>query len=429
MKSLWYENKKRFYTLNHEAVAKLLSSESILINILCDSLICELFVFSGNILLIFFVNEYTMEKQKRFNKILIDGEYMIENEKKQEKKREKGTVSIKDVAKRAGVAPGTVSNALNSTSYVKASTREKIMKAVEELGYVPNRAGRILKTTKTGLVMVAIPDNDNEIYFGMVGAIQKALKKEGYSMLLYYTGGQLREELKAVRMLQEHMVDGLYMVHFSYDETLLEEIKRAQRPVVLCGMCNHMWAAKGYSIDTISIDVYKAIYNTVNHLIQMGHRKIGYLAGTKGTEVYRQRHNAYRAALKDAGIMYDEGYEMWNDYSKISGYNAGRNLFRMENPPTAICASNDHQAIGCWKAIRDLGGKIPEDIALTGLDNLSVSEIIEMTSVYMKEDVVGTEAARILLLRLNGTDLVYQDLYFVPELIVRKSSLMIKRED
>ena len=348
----------------------------------------------------------------------------MENKKK--KLSEKGTVSIKDVAKRAGVSPGTVSNALNSTSYVKEETRQRILKAVEEMGYVPNRTGRMLKTTKTGLVMLAIPDSDNEIYFALVSSAMKILKKNDYSMLLYYTGGLAEEELKAVKMLQEQMVDGLIMVHFSYNEKLLEEIRRTQRPVVLCGMCNHLWAGKGYEFDTVSIDVYKGIRAAVEHLIQMGHRKIGYLAGRKGIEVYHQRESAYRDAMQEAGIDINESYIMWNDYTKLAGYNSGRMLYMMKERPTAICASNDHQAIGCYQAVGDLGGTIPGDIALTGMDNVSISEIIGMTSCDMKEGCGGEEAAKLILMRLNGSEEVYQDLYFAPELVVRKSSLQIK---
>ena len=337
----------------------------------------------------------------------------------------KERVTINEVAKRAGVSPGTVSNTLNNSGYVNEHTRERVMRAVEELGYVPNRSGRILKTNKTGLVMMAIPDTSNEIYFDMIQAVQDTMKKNGYSMLLYYTNGQLSEELKSVQLLKERMVDGLFLVNFWYEKELLEEIMKAPGPVVLCGMCNHLWNNPNQPFDTISIDVYQGIYAAVKHLIQMGHRKIGYLGGKLGIEVYRQRFQAYQDALRDHGIEYREEYVSWNDYSENGGYNSGRALYQLKDRPTAICASNDLQAIGCWRAIRDLGGNIPGDIALTGLDNLKISKILGITSLNMKEDHVGQEAARLLVERLakseNQAD--YQKIYFRPELVVRNSTL------
>lgn len=338
---------------------------------------------------------------------------------------QKRVVTIVDVASKAEVSAGTVSNVLNGTRFVNEQTKERVYKAIEELGYVPNRSGRILKTRKTGLIMMAIPDTSNEIYFDMISEFQNLVRKNGYSMLLYYTDGQHSEEMKAVQLLKEQMVDGLFMVHFGYDKVLLDEVNRVGVPVVLCGMCNHLWDDPKQPFDTISIDVYQGIYAAVKHLYQMGHKKIGYLAGKYGIEVYRQRYQAYRDALRDCGLEYREDYVLWNDYSEIGGYNSGRTVYQLEDRPTAVCASNDHQAIGFWRAIRDLGGSIPESIALTGMDNLKISDILNVTSLDMKEDLIGQEAGRLLIERLssNGMPGDCQKIYLRPELIVRNSTL------
>ncbi|MDO4548538.1 MAG: LacI family DNA-binding transcriptional regulator [Clostridia bacterium] len=346
---------------------------------------------------------------------------MLERDKKNAKKR----LNINDVARLAGVSVGTVSRALNGVGYVKEETRRRIKDAVNELGYVTNRAGRTLKTSKTGLVMLAIPDTSNEIYFGMIEAFQSELKKKNLSMLLYYTDGQHAGEMCALRMLEERLIDGLFMVHFHYNDDLYEAISDSISPIVLCGMCNHLWTGEDKSFDTISIDVYQGIYNTITHLIKMGNKRIGYLAGTNGIEVYRQRHQAYMDALRDNDIEYREDYVVWSDYSENNGYNGGRALYQMKDRPTAICASNDQQAIGCWKALRDLNARIPDDMALTGLDNLKIVRMLEITSVDMKESHMGREAANLLLHRMDepNDELASQDIYYRPELIVRESSL------
>ncbi len=336
-------------------------------------------------------------------------------------------VSINDVAKLAGVSVGTVSHALNSVGYVKQETREKIIRAAETLNYVPNRAGRILKTRKTDLIMLAIPDTSNEIYFGMIEGVQKTIKEYGYSLLLYYTNGLLDQELGAVRLLQENVIDGLILVHFSYDKRLIDEIIKAGNPVVLLGMCNHLWANRGYPFGTVSIDVYQGILAVMQHLLRIGHKKIGYLAGKADTEVYGQRHQAYMEALKSAGLEYRQEYVSWNDYTEMGGYNSGRALYRLEDKPTAICCSNDLQAIGCWEAVRDIGGCIPDDLALTGLDNINISRILNITSLDMREMEMGISAANQMMAHLVHDEKEYEDVYFKPNLIVRDSSLYMKR--
>lgn len=334
--------------------------------------------------------------------------------------------SINDVARLAGVSVGTVSHALNSVGYVKKETKEKILKAAEQLNYVPNRAGRILKTRQTRLIMLAIPDTSNEIYFGMIEGVHREIKKYGYSLMLYYTDGEMEEELAAVRLLQERVIDGLVLVHFSYDPSIIREIEKTANPTVLIGMCNHLWAGANHRFDTISIDVYKGIYDAVSHLVKMGHRKIGYLAGQKDVEVYRQRFEAYKDALADFGIQFREDYVSWNDYSEMGGYNSARILYQLADRPTAICASNDQQAVGCWEAVRDLGGTVPGSIALTGLDNLKLSKILGITSLDMKESLMGTEAAKLLLKRISDSNAGFQDIYFRPEMNIRESSLLIR---
>ena len=144
--------------------------------------------------------------------------------------------------------------------------------------------------------------------------------------------------VKTLQLLKEHVVDGLFLVHFSYDQRILDEIRQSNRPVVLCGMCNHLWANSLEPFDTVSIDVYEGIYAAVRHLVQMGHQKIGYLAGKLGTEVYRQRYQAYRDALEEFKLEFREDYVLWNDYSEIGGYNSGRTLFQLSGGATTRLA-------------------------------------------------------------------------------------------
>lgn len=350
-----------------------------------------------------------------------------------DKKKCNDKTTIGDVAQKAGVSAGTVSRVLNSRGYISDATRELVLKAVNDLGYVPNRAGRILKTSKTELIMLAIPDTSNEIYFGMIEAVQAIVKARGYSLVLFYTDGQHAEEMHAVRMLQEHVIDGLILIHFSFNQELYQAIKQVGRPVILCGMCNSLWSNPKYGVDTISIDVHHAIYESTSHLIGQGHRKIAYLAGKKGIEVYRQRLTAYRQALADNDIEYRGDWVFFNGYSDDGGYRAGQKLLCMKDRPTAVCASNDLQAIGFWHAAKDAGVQIPNDIALIGLDNLRISQMLNISSINMFETDVGRIAAEQLFSRMDEeTDNSHNfphSVHIKPELVLRESSqFFVQRE-
>ncbi|MDR0362074.1 MAG: LacI family transcriptional regulator [Planctomycetota bacterium] len=333
------------------------------------------------------------------------------------------TVTILDVAKRAGVAPGTVSRVIHNTGYIKDATRTKIEKALNELNYVPNRAGRTLKTTRTGLIMLAIPDTSNAIYVGMIEAVQEYVDNFGYSMVLFYTGGKVKGELKAVRMLREHLVDGLFLIHFSYSAELRAAIDGCNSPVVLCGMCNNLWAnAKGRRFSTISIDVFHGIYTATAGMIRAGHRKIAYLAGEKGTNVYLQRFQAYRKALRDHGIPYDGRLVFWHNYMKNHGREAASAVLAMKKRPTAMVASNDLQALGFWEECRDHGLAIPGNMALSGMDNLDEMNMLHLTSIIMMEDRIGASGAEILMRQLREKNAPPVDLSFRPELVPRAST-------
>jgi DNA-binding LacI/PurR family transcriptional regulator len=333
-------------------------------------------------------------------------------------------VTILDVAERAGVAPGTVSRAIHNTGYIKTETRAKIEKALKELNYIPNRAGRTLKTTRTGLIMLAIPDTANAIYVGMIEAVQEHANTFGYSMVLFYTNGNLTGELKAVRMLREHLVDGLFLVHFSYSNELRAAIDGCNSPVVLCGMCNNLWAgAADRRFSTISIDVHEGIHLITTKMIQGGHRRIAYLAGEPGIDVYLQRYEAYRRALEEHDIPYDERLVFWHDYTKQHGRNAAKAVLAMAERPTAMVASNDLQALGFWEQCRDQGVTIPGDMALSGLDNLDEMKMLHLTSIRMMEDKIGRAGAEILMAQLKGKKpLPPADIRFIPEIVLRDST-------
>lgn len=337
------------------------------------------------------------------------------------KKKKADPATIYDVARLAGVAPGTASRALNQTGYVKQETLEKVRESAKVLNYVPNRAGRSLKTTKTGLVCLAIPDTNNPIYFRMTEAVISTASQHGYSMLLYHTNGTESGEMNALRLLRNNTVDGLFLVHFSYSEALRREIESLAGPVVLCGMCRSLWAdAKDNPFDTVSIDIYAGIYQAVVHLVNSGHREIVYLAGKAGIPVYQQRFQAYKQALKDHGLPYRVENVFWHSYDDETGRIAARHFLTRDRQPAALCASNDLQAIGYIEEMQKHNVDPRQSTQIVGVDNTQILQLLGISSVDIQEEKIGSEAARLLFAQLTSDQSKqHENLLLQPSLVVR----------
>ena len=167
--------------------------------------------------------------------------------------------TIYDVARRARVAPSTVSRALNDTGYVSQETKERIFSALEELEFIPNQAARTLKTKRTQQIMLALPDLDNPFYFDMVRAVQEVARDENYLMVLTYPGGDEREELKIVQAMRQESVDGLFMVPLNPTEALLAEISNIATPVVIGSMSTFPWGELRVPFDYVgTVSGYRA---------------------------------------------------------------------------------------------------------------------------------------------------------------------------
>ncbi|MCX7842012.1 MAG: LacI family transcriptional regulator [Clostridia bacterium] len=336
--------------------------------------------------------------------------------------------TIYDIAKAAGVSPGTVSRTLNNIGYIKDETRQKIEKAMKDLKYIPNRAARTLKTKKTGLVMMAIPDTDNPFYVDMVKAVQDVVKYNGYSMILYYTEGKKSDEIKVLKMLHEHYADGLILINLSFSKEHLKEIERINCPLVLSSMCvSTIGGREEDRFDYVGVDTRKGMYLAVKHLIMQGHTSIGYIGGVKELEVFTERYEGYCSAFIESGLKVREDLVFWKNYSETTGYEASKYFISMKERPTAVCAANDMLALGALRAFEDSGIKVPEDVALVGMDNIDTASRVKpkLTTVSIAQSEIGRTAAELIYKRLNGDEKGQsKKIIFEPRLIVRDSSII-----
>lgn len=340
------------------------------------------------------------------------------------------SVTIYDIAKAAGVAPGTVSRTLNNIGYIKDETRQKIEKVVKELKFTPNRAARTLKTKKTGLVLLAIPDTDNPFYVDLIKAVQEVLKYNGYSLVLYYTEGKAQEEIKALSMQHENFADGMILVNFTITPAHYKEIDRVNSPLVLSGISAFdLGGREEERFDYVGVDTEKGMYLAVKHMLQQGHVDIGYIGGVRDISVFEERYRGYCNALVDGGLTVREELVFWRNYTEASGYEAGRHFAGLDKKPTAVCAANDMLAMGAMRAFEEYGVRIPSDISLAGMDNIDMGARLKpkLTSVSIAQSEIGRTAAELVVKRLKGEETgLSRRIIFEPRLVVRESSVIMK---
>lgn len=343
-------------------------------------------------------------------------------------KRKNPYPTIYDIAKAAGVSPGTVSRTLNNIGYIKAETREKIEKVVKDLKYTPNRAARTLKTKKTGLILLAIPDTDNPFYVDMIKAVQEVVKHNDYSLVLYYTEGKRSEEIKALKMMHENFADGMILINFSFTEEHRKEIERINCPLVLSSICvSQIGGREVDGFDYIGVDTEKGMYLAAKHLVMLGHTDIGYIGGRKGLEVFDERYRGYRRALIEGSVKVKEELVVWSDYTESSGYDAGKYFLTLDKKPSAVCAANDMLAMGALRAFEENGIEVPQKISLVGMDNIDVVSKLKprLSSVAIAQYEIGRSAAELIFKRLNQQEKgPSKKIIFEPRLVVRESSIV-----
>ncbi|WP_123041551.1 LacI family DNA-binding transcriptional regulator [Cohnella candidum] len=331
--------------------------------------------------------------------------------------------TIYHIAERVGVSPSTVSRALSGRGYCGEKTKAKILKAAEELNYAPDSAAKMLKMRQTNKIIFAVPDICNPFYFDMINGINQVLEEHGYLLILFYTKHSLRDELKAIQNLRERVADGMIMVSFNFCEENIGAINALQEPVVLT---NKYVSPSGKDrFDYVYVDTYTGIKQATEHLIGQGIRRIGYIGGSLAEQTGYQRFCGYRDALEEAGLPLDDRLISESDYTENGGYLHAKTLLGTTDKPEGIVAANDLMAIGVMKACEEAGLRIPEDVAVVGMDNLDLASRVypKLTSVSLMQEEIGRKAAQVLINRLRGYPVDKTERKLLPQLVVRNSSV------
>ncbi|MFJ3906860.1 LacI family DNA-binding transcriptional regulator [Streptomyces sp. NPDC090025] len=339
------------------------------------------------------------------------------------------TVTLADVAARAQVSPATVSRVLNGNYPVAAATRERVIQAVEELDYVPNGPASSLAAATSDLVGILVNDIADPFFGIMAGATQGAMGEGGTGRgeklaVVCNTGGSPERELMYLTLLQRQRAAAVVLTggsledpeHLAAVTAKLARLTEAGTRVVLCGRP----PLPGAAAATLAFDNRTGGRLLTEHLLALGHRRIGYVAGPENRTTTRHRLEGHRAALAAAGVA--EGPTTHGGYDRAAGLVAANELLRMDPELTAVVAANDTVALGVCAALRERGLSIPGDVSVAGFDDLpcAVDAVPALTTVRLPLHEAGARAGRLAL----GTEAAPPDgLATIPaELVVRGST-------
>jgi LacI family transcriptional regulator len=331
-------------------------------------------------------------------------------------------VTLKDVARRAGVHPGTASRALNAETreLVNGETAERVLVAAEELGYRPNPIARGLKTSRSYTVGVLIPDLTNPLFPPIVRGIQDRLEEAAYTPLIVNTDNDPDRERTDIEAMRARQVDGLITATARRDQGLPAGLERLSLPVVLVNR-----RLEDGARPSVVADDRKGIGLAVEHLLSLGHRRIAHLAGPQELSTGHLRHDGFIEAMRAAGIDPDPALVLVGTaFIESEGERLCNELLDRKLEVTAIVAGNDLMAVGCYDAFVERGIDCPGEISVVGYNDMPFVGWFSppLTTVHLPHYEIGARAAELLLDQLRDPEIEPAQVLLEPELVVRGST-------
>jgi LacI family transcriptional regulator len=326
------------------------------------------------------------------------------------------TATIKDVARAAGVSVASVSRALNGHDSVTDETRARILKAANDLRYVPHAGARSLITRRTDTVGVLLPDLHGEFFSELIRGMDIAARVSGRHLLISSSHGSASEAAQAILTLQGR-VDGLLVMSPHADTRMLAANLPEALPIVLM---NTRIASGSYA--ALSVDNYGGAAAMMRYLVDGGYRRIAFIGGPAQNFDADERLRGYRDALAAEHAVETI---LPGDFSEASGYKAGLELCARRDRPDAICAANDIMALGCLFALTEHGLRVPDDIALAGFDDVPIARFASppLTTVRVRIVDLGRRAFERLVAEIDGNaDGARINEQLACELVVRQST-------
>ncbi|MBN1139253.1 MAG: LacI family DNA-binding transcriptional regulator [Anaerolineae bacterium] len=328
--------------------------------------------------------------------------------------------TVQDVARLAGVAPITVSRVVNDSGYVSEKTRRKVQAAIAELNYVPNTVARSLRLSRTHTLALVLTDIANPFWTTVARSVEDVANQAGFSVFLCNTDESVTKQDAYLRALLEKRVDGVLLVPAQTDAGLIPWLQGQNTPVVVLDR-----RVSHRQVDAVRCDSEDGAVMLVNHLLDLGHRRIAVLGGPPAVSTSVDRVAGYRRAMAAAGIDVPAEWVCYGQFTQASGYEMAHDLLRLDPRPTALLGVNNFIALGAWRAAKEAGLRVPRDLSLVAFDDFASAFVAEpfLTVVDQPAAEMGRRAAELLLARLQAdAPPDYQELVLPVHVIVRSST-------
>lgn len=287
------------------------------------------------------------------------------------------TATIRDVAQKAGVGVGTVSRVLNDSTSVSQETRRKVLAAISELDYSPNAAARRLSRGKTMVIGALVPYFTNPSVVRRLQGIVSVVTGSAYDLILFDVESVDKRDVYLLNVLRRQMVDGLLIISLTPTATDVEHLQQSELPTVLVD-------AYHPGLSRVVVDNVAGGYLATRHLLDLGHQRIAYISDFLDdpfNSPVRDRYQGYRQALEEGGVSFRQEYHLQGQHGRYEARAMTKTLLNLPEPPTAIFAYSDTQAIGVIEAAAEVGVKIPEQISVIGFDNIEAAEYLHITTI------------------------------------------------
>ena len=329
--------------------------------------------------------------------------------------------TIKDVAKLALVSTTTVSHVINKTRFVAEATQKRVWEAVDELNYAPSAVARSLKCNTTRTIGMLVTQSFNPFFAEVIHGVENYCYKQGYTLFMCNTEGDLEKQKHYLRMLAEKRVDGLLVMCSDLNEQLLALLERnTELPMVIMD-----WGPESPHTDKIIDNSEKGGYLATKHLIENGHTKIACITGQADKLTCKERVHGFERALTEAKLSANPEWIIEGDFECASASKAVDKLLAMKEIPTALFCFNDIMALAAISRIKQAGLKVPEDISVIGYDNIELSAYFSppLTTIHQPKRRVGKTAVEILLERIKDKHHERRIFEMQPEVVSRSSVL------
>lgn len=336
-------------------------------------------------------------------------------------------VTIKDVAKKAGVSPSTVSRVLSNHPRISAETSRKVKDIMDQLGYHPNIMAKSLVSKTTNSICIMLPKSAEELFSNfffmeLIRGIVTQASRLGYDVLIS-SGANEKEEVEGVsRLLNGRRVDGVILLYSRKDDPVIDFLHENGHPFVLIGRSEQY-----PDILSVDNDNVKASYDATKHLISLGHERIGFVSGPPDLVVSKDRLKGYMDALHDSGLEMRPEWIVEGEFLQDSGYRAMSFFMNLPDRPTAIVLIDDVVSFGVLRGLHELKYKVPDDLCLVSFNNIPLSELSTppLSSIDIGIYNLGYTASQVLIQSIqNNNDKTYAKRQIIPHrLMIRESSM------